>query len=84
MMAGDEKGNGKDSGVKRSLVAEVTVALDLSTFTLTIGGSAPTNEFAKAMLQMAVDEAERMIQRKRMEQAITLAPSSMLDAFKRR
>jgi len=76
-----EKGNG--DGVTRIAVPMLTITFDPRTYGLTLSGSVPSWEFGKAMLQMAVDDAERKIRARDIERGIAVAGPELLDALKR-
>jgi len=79
-MASDAQGNGKDSGgeVKHIRVPMLQVIFDPQTYTVQVSGSAPTLEFAKAMLQMAAERTERQIQVARNQKLVELVSADAL------
>jgi len=65
-----------ESGVDRHRCAVVTLTLDMTSGQLTIGGSCPTHELARALCQMGADEAERKIAERRAKHLIEVASPS--------
>jgi len=59
-------------------VAVLTLTLNMETGALTIGGSAPSHEFAKGICQMAADEFERKITARRATEALSVASADFL------
>jgi hypothetical protein len=74
----DDNGGGAEHGVTRERVAVLSLSLNMATGKLTVGGSAPTYEFAKPMCQMGADEFERLIAARRVDRGIALAGPELL------
>lgn len=60
----------------------LTVAFDPRTYGVTIGGSIPSWEFAEAILYMALKEAERKCNERRVQKRIALAGPELLTNLK--
>lgn len=70
--------------VESIAVPVLTITFDPRTYTVEVGGSVPNWIFAKAMLQMAADEAERKIQAARIQAGIAIAGPELLESLKGR
>jgi len=75
-------GNGAGEGQKRFAV--VTLTYDLDTFQLTVGGTCPTTQFAKALCLMGADECEQQLEAKRMRQRLAIAGPELLAQLQHR
>jgi hypothetical protein len=71
-----QKSNG--DAVRGVRVAVLTLTFDMETGRLQIGGSVPSNEFAKGICCMAADEFERKISAKRATEALSIASADFL------
>jgi hypothetical protein len=58
-------------GVATVKVPHLTITLDPRTWQVTIGGSVPTLELAKFLLQTALDTAERQIRERDVQRLVT-------------
>lgn len=76
----DDNGN----GIERHRVAVVTLTYDLETFLLTVSGSCPTTELAKALCLMGAEECEHKLEEKRIRQRLAIAGPEILEQLRNR
>lgn len=78
----DKDGTGNGAGVTATQVPHLIITWVQRKWSIEIGGSVPTWEFAEALLHMAVKETERKIQEGRVRKQIEVAtPGFVLDGF---